>query len=118
MREISIEEIYFSKEALEVEVPGFEVLAGLLRKFIKAVNNVVEDGKDEKSKKLVRLIPPQFLSKEKGRPDEDKYIRILQVTDFVSGMTDSYAVALYKQITGISLPTQIDSHEKRVELHP
>ena len=104
IEKISIEKIYSSIEALEVEVPGFEVLAGLLREFIKAVENVAENrnGTFEKSEKLVKLIPRQFLNE--GKPDRDKYQRIIQVIDFVSGMTDSYAVSLYKQITGISLP--------------
>ncbi len=31
-------------------------------------------------------------------------IEVAAVTDFVSGMTDSYAVSLYKKVTGISLP--------------
>ena len=32
------------------------------------------------------------------------YERMLLVTDFVSGMTDSFAVELYQRIRGISLP--------------
>ena len=32
------------------------------------------------------------------------YPRLLSLTDFIAGMTDSYAVSLYKKITGISLP--------------
>jgi dGTPase len=32
------------------------------------------------------------------------YERTLLATDFVSGMTDSYAVELYQRIRGISLP--------------
>ena len=31
--------------------------------------------------------------------------RVLAITDFVSGMTDSYAVTLFKKLTGMSLPT-------------
>ncbi|MFY9268782.1 MAG: deoxyguanosinetriphosphate triphosphohydrolase [Candidatus Manganitrophaceae bacterium] len=103
IREISQEKIYSSKKALEVEVPAFAVLAGLLREFISAVNDVAENRNCEKSKKLVKLIPPQFLNRENQQPGQDNYTRILQVTDFVSGMTDSFAVSLYKQITGISL---------------
>jgi dGTPase len=30
---------------------------------------------------------------------------MLAITDFVSGMTDSYAVTLFKKLTGMSLPT-------------
>ena len=32
------------------------------------------------------------------------YERVLLATDFVSGMTDSFAVDLYQRIRGISLP--------------
>jgi dGTPase len=29
---------------------------------------------------------------------------MLQLLDFVSGMTDSYAVSVYKKVRGISIP--------------
>jgi len=52
---------------------------------------------------MIRLIPDQFIGT--GRlPAEEGYTRLLRLTDFVSGMTDSYAVSLYKKVTGISLP--------------
>jgi dGTPase len=51
----------------------------------------------------LRLVPEQFIGP--GRePVQDAYQRLLLLTDFVSGMTDSYAVSLYKKVTGISLP--------------
>ena len=56
-----------------------------------------------KSKNLMKLLPEQFLDSN-GRPDNDIYLRLLKITDFVSGMTDSYAVSLYRKIKGISLP--------------
>ena len=52
---------------------------------------------------MVRLIPEQFIGPNR-RPSENGYTRLLRLTDFVSGMTDSYAVSLYKKMTGISLP--------------
>lgn len=104
---VSIEKIYGAREVLEIEVPGFRVLAGLLEAFLSAANDVVERGKKEaarRSKTILQLMPRQFLG-ENLIPEEDRYLRTLMVTDFVSGMTDSFAVALYKEITGISLPT-------------
>jgi dGTPase len=56
-----------------------------------------------RSKKLLRLVPGQFLG-PKGQPDEDAGLRLMKMLDFVSGMTDSYAVSLYKKVRGISLP--------------
>jgi len=99
--------IYKAKEVLEIEVPGFTVLGGLLEVFLGAVNEVAVKGEKEastKSKTILQIVPPQFLAGNR-LPDESPYVRTLQVTDFVSGMTDSFAVALYKQITGISLPS-------------
>jgi len=32
------------------------------------------------------------------------YQILLKIMDFFSGMTDSYAVSLFKKVTGISLP--------------
>ena len=56
-----------------------------------------------KNKNLLKLIPNQFLQNN-GRPHDDLYIRLLNITDFVSGMTDTYAVSLFRKIRGISLP--------------
>jgi dGTPase len=32
------------------------------------------------------------------------YMRLLEITDFISGMTDSYALSLFRSLTGIQLP--------------
>jgi dGTPase len=32
---------------------------------------------------------------------EDPYVRMLQVTDFVSGMTDSYALNQFRRLKGL-----------------
>ena len=42
---------------------------------------------------ILGLLPGQFLSSG-GRPAAGLYARVLGITDFVSGMTDSYAVAV------------------------
>ena len=52
---------------------------------------------------LIRLVPEQFIGPDRV-PVQEPYLRLLLLTDFVSGMTDSYAVTLYKKVTGISLP--------------
>jgi dGTPase len=52
---------------------------------------------------LLRLVPEQSIG-PKREPDPSPYQRLLRMIDFVSGMTDSYAVSLYKKVRGISLP--------------
>jgi dGTPase len=99
-------QIYVSRPVVEVEAAGFEVLGGLLETFVTTVNDLAAHGSQAspKSRMLIHLIPEPFAGP--GRcPVDDPYRRVLAITDFVSGMTDSYAVALFKKLTGISLPT-------------
>lgn len=103
---ISKDKIYRAREVLEIEAAGFQVLGGLLEAFLAAVNDIAQKGEKKasvKSQTLFYLLPQQFRVAEDER--EDLYLRTLKVTDFISGMTDSFAVCLYKQLTGISLPT-------------
>ncbi|WP_228054747.1 deoxyguanosinetriphosphate triphosphohydrolase [Gloeocapsopsis crepidinum] len=86
--------VYEACEVVEVKVAGYEVLGGLLEEFVNAVTN------NSLSKSyLTKKLLPNFKN-----ADEDLYRKILQVTDYISGMTDSYAVSLFKKIKGISLP--------------
>ncbi len=98
------ETIYNARPALEIETAGFEVLGGLLALF----TNAVEAGaglarKTTREAMLLKLLPAQFLG-HGGQPDPDPYVRLLQVADFVAGMTDSYAVDMYRKLKGIDMP--------------
>ena len=106
LKECGEARVYVSKPVVEVEAAGFEVLGGLLEAFVNTVNDVARRGSNasSKSRMLIHLIPEQFAGPGR-QPFEDCYRRILAITDFVSGMTDSYAVTLFKKLTGISLPT-------------
>lgn len=106
IRLVSGEEVYAAREVRAIEAAGFEVLGGLLDAFVSAASDVAQNKHEasKKSKKLVQLLPAQFLE-QPNLPKKDDYSRILQIVDFVSGMTDSYAVSLYRTITGTSLPT-------------
>lgn len=106
LRACGEQKIYVAKPVVEVETAGFEVLGGLLQTFVTAVDDIAERGAraSPRSRMLIYLMPEQFIGPNR-RPEADLYRRVLGVTDFVSGMTDSYAVTLFKKITGISLPT-------------
>lgn len=103
IKTISIEKIYSYRSVVERELAGYEVLGGLLDTFINAANDAASGKIPQKSIKILRLLPIQFLGLNK-KADDDMYTRLLKITDFVSGMTDSYAVSLYRKIKGISLP--------------
>ncbi len=106
IKTISKKEIYSYRSVVEREAAGYEVLGGLLDAFINAVNETHSRIPSWKSKTLMKLLPGQFLGVD-AKPDDNLYIRLLKITDFVSGMTDSYAVSLFRKIKGISLPGSI-----------
>jgi len=97
--------IYSVPEVVEIQAAGFQVIGELLECFIQVLDDVAEKGDKAtaKSRMMIRLIPEQFVGPNRV-PFSNSYTRLLRLTDYISGMTDSYAVSLYKQITGISLP--------------
>jgi dGTPase len=94
--------VYNSRPVVEIEACGFEVIAGLLSAFVGAMEDCATNGKqcNVRSKTLLRLMPINVEEVAGCTP----YERVVQATDFVSGMTDSYAVSLYQRIRGIALP--------------
>ena len=96
--------IYNTTRGVEIEAAGFAVIGGLLDDFVTALNDLAARGKHTaaRSQKLLGLVPAQYLAPKRTAP-RDPYVRLLNMLDFVSGMTDTYAVALYRKIRGISL---------------
>ena len=104
---VAKETIYTARPALEIETAGFEVLGALLALFSNAVEAAADapgTRMTQRERMLLRLLPAQFLGHD-GKPDADPYVRLLQVADFVAGMTDSYAVDMYRKLKGVDLPT-------------
>ena len=94
--------VYRSRPVVEIEACGFEVIAGLLTAFVDAIEVKARNrplGR-ARSRTLLNLLPGGAAAID-GLPP---YERLIVATDFVSGMTDSYAVDLYQRIRGISLP--------------
>lgn len=96
IEKVSIKKIYNYSSVVQIEVAGYQVMGGLLEEFIPAYLQ----NESKYHKKLVELIPKQFLTKQ-----TDAYTKIQSVLDFVSGMTDIYAVELFRKIKGISFPS-------------
>jgi len=95
LKEISVREIYNYRSVVEIELAGYKILGGLMEEFIPAVLYSDKPNSD----KLLQLLPSQFVYS-----GEDTYLKIQSVLDFISGMTDIYAVDLYRKIKGIALP--------------
>lgn len=93
----SVKHIYNSRSVVEIENAGFNVIGGLLKEFVHAAiyPHLTRSGK------LLQLIPAQFpIVSQSG----SLYNNIQSVIDYVSGMTDLYALDLYRKITGITIP--------------
>lgn len=91
-RDYSVKHIYRHPSVVKIELTGFNVVGTLLEEFTAAVME------PEKTyhKKLLSLVPEQF------KPwNDDTYSKIQSVLDFISNMTDLYAVRLYKDLRGI-----------------
>lgn len=92
---VAVKKIYRSQEVLDVELAGYKIISTLLEHFVEAV--LYPD--KAYSKQLLMRFPEQY---ETERPDT--YGKIMAVLDYISGMTDVYALDLYRKITGINLP--------------
>lgn len=93
--ELSREKIYRSRDVLEVELAGFRIISTLLDLMVEAVQNPER----EYSKLLINRVSSQY-----DINAADIYNRILAVLDYISGMTDVYALDIYRKINGNSLP--------------
>lgn len=99
----SIKRIYQSRQVLEKEAAGYEIIDGLLEAFIEAVFCKFYD-KDKYSgrhKSVYRLLPSEVQFKLGWA--SSPYESVLEITDYISGMTDSSAVKQFRIMKGISL---------------
>ena len=100
---ISVKNIYRCKDVVETEIAGFEVLPGLLEKICdSAVACYHAEDSTTGRKAILRLLPPD-INREMEQA-ADLYELLMLCNDFVSGLTDSHAIHLYRKIKGISLP--------------
>lgn len=93
----SVEHIYNHRSVVEIEIAGYNVIGELLKEFFAAVITP----QSPKSGKLLQLISKQFVVT--GQPD-NLYQDTQSVVDFISGMTDLYAVDIFRKVTGITFP--------------
>jgi dGTPase len=93
----SVQHIYNHRSVVEIEIAGYNVIGGMLSAFFGAIM----DPGSPRSGKQLQLISNQFVIT--GKPDR-LYHDIQAVVDFIAGMTDLYAVDLYRKMTGMTFP--------------
>ena len=92
---LSIEKIYRSRPVLDVELSGYQIMATLMNKMTEAVMNPE------------RYYSQQLIGRVSSQYDinaDDLETRLMATIDYISGMTDVYALDVYQKINGISLP--------------
>jgi dGTPase len=92
---LSVKNIYQSREVIDKEVKGYQIINTLLDKFITAYNNQSE-GKATSYDKLLLQILPEKHHLEK----ENLYDRLLHICHFISLLTDGNALLYYQNIVG------------------
>jgi dGTPase len=98
--ELSVKYIYNYPSVVKIELAGFRIMAGILEDFVEAA--ITEKSKrNSMQKNLLGLLPSQFQFQE----SDSAYKKALAMIDYASGMTDLYALKLYRNLRGIEVPT-------------
>ena len=95
VKEISYSQVYNHRSVVEIEIAGYKIIGTLLEEFVGAITHP----KNLYSKKILSLLPDQYKTES-----VEIYPKIQSAVDFISGMTDIFALDLYRKIKGISLP--------------
>lgn len=103
--DLAYREVFTSESIYRMEVAEAAMIDFLMDKFVTAIIQY-DDGKERRGSIDLRMV--SFISGNykkayhfhaKGKTDEERlYLRLLLVTDYVCGMTDSYAKRLYQEL--------------------
>lgn len=116
LKKLTQENCFVCNEVLSLELVGAKVINTLLDIFVPTILNSSEEELQNTrtyAGKLYRLISPNFkyiacYNYETDQPKKiselSVYDKLHLVVDYISGMTDSFAVNLYKKLSGIELP--------------
>ena len=93
--EVSFHSIYNSKPVLDVELSGYKIMETLMETLIEAAVSPEKFHSEQLRKRF---------SNQYDINSDDFETRVMAVIDFISGMTDVFALDIYQKIQGISLP--------------
>lgn len=92
---ISVQNIYKSREVIEKELIGYQIINVLLDTFCTAYNNKFEGRATNYDLLVLKLLPEKFITEKMNL-----YDRLLHICHFISMLTDGKALELYNIITG------------------
>lgn len=99
--------LFNDKEIIKNELLGEKVITRLLELFVSAMTNKNSVGEllfkknNTKEKRLYMLISDNYRYIFELYSKQNTYDRLMLVTDFICGMTDCYALDLYKKLNGV-----------------
>jgi dGTPase len=93
---LSVKNIYQSREVIEKELTGYQIINNLLDKFITAYNNKHEGRATNFDSLLLKILPEKYHLEK-----ENLYEQLLHICHFVSMLTDGNAL-LYNKIISSS----------------
>ena len=92
---ISIQNVYQSKEVIDKEIAGYEVLNELLTVFTEAVFNNHTNTLSNFNKLILKTFP-----KTTNINQDDLYSNLLAVCNYISKLSDSNAILTYRKLKG------------------
>jgi dGTPase len=92
---LSVKNIYQSREVIEKEISGYQIINTLLDKFITAFNNNHENCSTNYDELLLKIVPEKYLVEK-----DSLYERLLHVCHFISMLTDGNALIYYQNVSG------------------
>jgi dGTPase len=96
----SVAFIYNHPSVVKIELAGFRIMSGLVEDLVSAALEK-EGNRDPMQRKVISLIGSQYIFNE----SDSDYEKVLCLFDFVGGMTDLFALKLYRNLRGIEIPT-------------
>lgn len=98
--------VFDDKNIVKKEIAGWEAIYGLLKIFTKASQspNFSAAGNTYESR-LYKMISSSYrkIYEEIETYENTEYKKLQLIVDFITGMTDSYAINLYQELKGIKL---------------
>ncbi len=94
---LSVERIYQHPHVLEIEIAGYNLMSELLQLYVPAA---LSKQKQPQHKTIMRLIPNQFTG---DLQSDSSYLRVMNVLDHISSMTDIYATEHFRRLKGIDI---------------
>lgn len=105
-KKLAKEKIFVHPRKIELEIGAYNTIATLLKVMSQAIDELLKAGRvsNFRSSRVIDLIGAStfhpLLTKPEC-PNSPKYLALMRVLDFISGMTDNYAIHLARQFAGL-----------------